>query len=100
CLLPYSSLFPYTTLFRSKSVKFVLSKFVPMRRNGGRLSKDLVADAFVVFNLCETGVLSTPVGAPLAPLVEKIVNRLLNELQEDRSEEHTSELQSQSNLVC
>jgi len=66
-----------------KSVKFVLSKFVPMRRNGGRFSENLVADAFVVFNLCETGILSTPVGAPLAPLVEKIVNRLLSELQED-----------------
>src|SRR2546430_5624512 len=57
---PRSTLFPYTTLFRSK-----------VRRPP------------------ELGALENPVGRRV----------ILPEL-EHRSEEHTSELQSQSNLVC
>src|SRR2546430_16102517 len=56
---PRSTLFPYTTLFRSK----LLARFYDPRE--GRITIDGVDEA-------------TPV----------------------RSEEHTSELQSQSNLVC
>src|SRR5688572_32344539 len=59
---PRSTLFPYTTLFRS-----IPPDLVRARRRGGRL--ELVA-------------LKGP------------------SLVEARSEEHTSELQSQSNLVC
>src|SRR2546430_15695212 len=65
---PRSTLFPYTTLFRSTSLK------PPLRWNqfGGS------------------------VGGPLRK------NKLFGffDYQGTRSEEHTSELQSQSNLVC
>src|SRR2546430_11529480 len=59
---PRSTLFPYTTLFRSTQLPSHLSS-------------------------------ATAVTISLGDLEEKIAQR-------DRSEEHTSELQSQSNLVC
>src|SRR2546430_4003209 len=57
---PRSTLFPYTTLFRSDE---------------GREGREILGDRL-----------------PVADDREDVV--------EDRSEEHTSELQSQSNLVC
>src|SRR2546430_9865020 len=73
---PRSTLFPYTTLFRSwHGVS---------RRAGGPMGhRTLGADS------CRTGA---GVGAALPASVDRP--------QRDRSEEHTSELQSQSNLVC
>src|SRR5438270_7359813 len=67
---PRSTLFPYTTLFRS----------LPLRRRA--VDQDLVA--------FETGQI-------LAMAGQSRIDRLVIGL---RSEEHTSELQSQSNLVC
>src|SRR2546430_9727578 len=64
---PRSTLFPYTTLFRS---------------NRGLLEGDDLAARRAAFL------------AELRDLVRRL-DRI-----EDRSEEHTSELQSQSNLVC
>src|SRR2546427_7930236 len=82
---PRSTLFPYTTLFRSR--------LLAQRGSGGRafldqgrvLLRGLVhlRDGFA--NLGHAGAL---LGAGRADLAH------------DRSEEHTSELQSQSNLVC
>src|SRR2546427_8405224 len=68
---PRSTLFPYTTLFRSIAV-LTKAAFVPAPDNKDKLvvHKDLIGQDAVV-------------------LAEKA-----------RSEEHTSELQSQSNLVC
>src|SRR2546427_3626925 len=63
---PRSTLFPYTTLFRSAW----------MRRSGGRAM----------------------IRASLPSLAEQ--RRYWDERWDRRSEEHTSELQSQSNLVC
>src|SRR2546430_13422509 len=63
---PRSTLFPYTTLFRSRMMK------VPSR-SSVRANHVSLPEALPTNSLCET--LS-------------------------RSEEHTSELQSQSNLVC
>src|SRR2546430_7436270 len=65
---PRSTLFPYTTLFRSL----------------------LESDAVGAAHLCE------PRAIP--PFLLELAVRL--DGAEDRSEEHTSELQSQSNLVC
>src|SRR2546430_8195202 len=62
---PRSTLFPYTTLFRSARRYGVQEHLDPGRRNG-----DVALDP-----AARSGV-------------------------EPRSEEHTSELQSQSNLVC
>src|SRR2546427_7549851 len=71
---PRSTLFPYTTLFRSKFAGF-------------------------------GGAKESPHSATLRPSMSwrllkyaSIVRRSLS--REPRSEEHTSELQSQSNLVC
>src|SRR2546430_12319937 len=76
---PRSTLFPYTTLFRSlypSSARKIHSGLEPGRqRNGG------------------TGFAKAPVpGAP--------ANRHFALKGTKRSEEHTSELQSQSNIVC
>src|SRR5438270_13766300 len=64
---PRSTLFPYTTLFRS----------LRLQVGGG------VRTAAEVGGLLDAGV-----------------GRALERCAADRSEEHTSELQSQSNLVC
>src|SRR2546430_4929488 len=66
---PRSTLFPYTTLFRSPEKRFVVnySSWISPGLFGGGFSD---------------------------------VTALSHEIAETRSEEHTSELQSQSNLVC
>src|SRR2546430_5387573 len=78
---PRSTLFPYTTLFRSRqgmtSQQISFDVFLSYRRDGG--------DAQALF------------------IREKLVQRGLRvflDVTDLRSEEHTSELQSQSNLVC
>src|SRR5690606_41703489 len=72
---PRSTLFPYTTLFRS-----------PVR---------------LVPAGCQEDHPHVPGLLPLAQLGENIVAGEAGEHQvEDRSEEHTSELQSRENLVC
>src|SRR5438270_6442144 len=74
---PRSTLFPYTTLFRSD------------RRS---LSKELESTKkfleLVVDNI------------PVALIVEQVKDGRYLLDDQGRSEEHTSELQSQSNLVC
>src|SRR2546427_7691237 len=70
---PRSTLFPYTTLFRSD---------MP------------VLDG--VASLCIAGVLA----ATAFLLARETKGLLVGEPAHPRSEEHTSELQSQSNLVC
>src|SRR2546421_7241824 len=77
---PRSTLFPYTTLFRSRRVG-------PPTTHGDELATarrmiDQHAVAAVVHGVSEHGV----VAGALLPQV--------------RSEEHTSELQSRSDLVC
>src|SRR5688572_32071131 len=71
---PRSTLFPYTTLFRS------------------RAGSDLERDPRLVQPNVERGVFAKDTGVRVAGL-ELFLETL-------RSEEHTSELQSQSNLVC
>src|SRR3989475_8476915 len=74
---PRSTLFPYTTLFRSL--------FQPLEESDGRADKvELLAELVLK-----------------EPLVAKVQSAgLVGEEHKGRSEEHTSELQSQSNLVC
>src|SRR2546430_9055940 len=76
---PRSTLFPYTTLFRSASFERVVS---------GEFDQ-LPEQAFYM-----QGGIDDVVDSALH------VKCLLGQLIELRSEEHTSELQSQSNLVC
>src|SRR2546430_5428750 len=67
---PRSTLFPYTTLFRS-TIQVSIAHAYP----GTELHDYLVRNDF-------------------------LTDRPLSDAQGHRSEEHTSELQSQSNLVC
>src|SRR5438093_3614629 len=88
-LLPRSSLFPYTTLFRSRPALKVNAGFVfayavsTFARPTGSLVKASEVMPFRPFRICSDGVPS-----------EQILKGL------KRSEEHTSELQSLTNLVC
>src|SRR5256885_9634723 len=77
---PRSTLFPYTTLFRS-TLPDVPPHLSPDRDNRSRASDDV-------------GGLRVPIPARRAEWKE------LRCMGEIRSEEHTSELQSPCNLVC
>src|SRR5689334_23974272 len=77
---PRSTLFPYTTLFRSPS---------PPQRLGERGS-----GAHALFAGLETGPSPLSAPHPLGGCREALPGR------PRRSEEHTSELQSQFHLVC
>src|SRR2546430_11561444 len=81
---PRSTLFPYTTLFRSFERLGHLK--TNLQRNAWRL-----------------GLFGFELQAredKLLPAAERRHNRRHYEEGHERSEEHTSELQSQSNLVC
>src|SRR3712207_8717949 len=94
---PRSTLFPYTTLFRSES--------------HGLTQRELAAEAGVgevTVARMETGASVTPptarkiavaLGVAVADLLERPPVPLA-EGSEERSEEHTSELQSRQYLVC
>src|SRR2546426_3591371 len=75
---PRSTLFPYTTLFRSRRD---ISHFNPKALPPNTAARDTMHAA-------------TRSGAELALL------EVAEELAAERSEEHTSELQSPCNLVC
>src|SRR5690606_40632133 len=99
-VLPRSTLFPYTTLFRSG---------LEMSQNSLRLSwtreevdeklnhimNDIHA-ACVKYGKREDGYIDYVKGANVAGFV-KVADAML---AQGRSEEHTSELQSRENLVC
>src|SRR2546430_13379625 len=71
---PRSTLFPYTTLFRSRSMEIAMS---------GMNAENTARKTW-----CIQFWEHARIASPCRPLLEP------------RSEEHTSELQSQSNLVC
>src|SRR5688572_32724179 len=70
---PRSTLFPYTTLFRSSTSRFAAAKSTPSWAKTARENPPSSR--------------SSPASTPATAATS-------------RSEEHTSELQSQSNLVC
>src|SRR2546422_2441432 len=80
---PRSTLFPYTTLFRSKADLF-------WRRDGS-------GDTYVWFMNGLAIASSTP-GFAVADPNWKVEG--VGDFNGDRSEEHTSELQSRLHLVC
>src|SRR5256885_15660760 len=78
---PRSTLFPYTTLFRSRSYQVGRTEFLTLLSvEDARYRAELEAAAVAADYL--------------AQLV------MLRQLTAERSEEHTSELQSPCNLVC
>src|SRR2546430_12597087 len=78
---PRSTLFPYTTLFRSAG------------NHGG-------VRAFGILTRPEDVEIAEADGRHSVAAVEDVRVELIQIFQRLRSEEHTSELQSQSNLVC
>src|SRR2546430_10512602 len=89
-LPPRSTLFPYTTLFRSTgdSIQEALDSIGSANKPGpdGRRPIRIHAIGF-------------PEGPDMPPFTNIRFSALMRLICE-RSEEHTSELQSQSNLVC
>src|SRR2546430_13356191 len=88
---PRSTLFPYTTLFRSRM------------RTLQRTGDIALADFLDLRSLCGHRPVFTLkiVGRLARPDAEHLVDRFEEHfVAVERSEEHTSELQSQSNLVC
>src|SRR2546427_7769651 len=83
---PRSTLFPYTTLFRSvvdQRADVAVARLVGTAVRG----EDAVVAGLAVLRL--EGVAA-----------QVVAEHQLQQVLEHRSEEHTSELQSQSNLVC
>src|SRR5688572_31111616 len=76
---PRSTLFPYTTLFRSNpwmnNLPVIIDNVVPVKGNNQWLLKDEQGNGVLIYHGFQNS-------------------------WKLRSEEHTSELQSQSNLVC
>src|SRR2546430_11402510 len=89
---PRSTLFPYTTLFRSGLVDLTSEVAEVVERSG-------VATGLATIFIQHTSA-SLVVQENADPTVLKDLERWLAELAPERSEEHTSELQSQSKLVC
>src|SRR2546427_12029394 len=95
---PRSTLFPYTTLFRSRHAPD-RPRFIFGHSLGGAIAIDLARSV-----QDEAGVMVEATFTSIPDVVRSFrwgwlpVGPLIT--QRFRSEEHTSELQSQSNLVC
>src|SRR3712207_9330609 len=95
---PRSTLFPYTTLFRSPGLVMTVTP-------GSRQILDSIAQAGVYSDLVRAGArMLEPacgpcVGMGQAPPSDSVSVRTFNR-NFPRSEEHTSELQSRQYLVC
>src|SRR3712207_7079702 len=82
---PRSTLFPYTTLFRSHS--FFAGRVTPTGRGGLPGDPVPVATEFVTGSITSEFIIPEPA-------------RVAGGITTERSEEHTSELQSRQYLVC
>src|SRR5688572_31344117 len=87
---PRSTLFPYTTLFRSLGVAARYENFSDF---GSTTNWKLTGRYSPMKQLIFRAAASTGFRAPS-------LNQSYFSAEDQRSEEHTSELQSQSNLVC
>src|SRR2546430_15792922 len=95
---PRSTLFPYTTLFRSTPWVTVTGKYYQggdLRFPFGGQLNDVFNDLNGAVTIPTTGATAVPGLVPVLALDSRPVLFGCT-----RSEEHTSELQSQSNLVC
>src|SRR2546430_14367202 len=95
---PRSTLFPYTTLFRSGFAHEALEEMLRQHRNVAPvLTQRRHADLHDLQPKEQV--------APERPVADALFQLFIRRgddtnIDLDRSEEHTSELQSQSNLVC
>src|SRR5205085_11086251 len=92
---PHSTLFPYTTLFRSNGVRLFLFATIREIMPQTRLDKKIRTRAGIVVVSMFVAALA---GAAIC--IAAVQRHSIGLWIEVRSEEHTSELQSQSNLVC
>src|SRR5688572_31517131 len=92
---PRSTLFPYTTLFRSGIDQFTV--IIHLRLPVAEWKRQQV----ITCCLCFTDHAGKELIENMIDLVGRGLHpRITNHVAALRSEEHTSELQSQSNLVC
>src|SRR5690606_41612764 len=97
---PRSSLFPYTTLFRSRRCAEIAEKYADQEPIFG------IEQEYTFFK--DGRPYGFPFGGFPAPQggyycgvgADEVYGRDVVEAHLDRSEEHTSELQSRENLVC
>src|SRR5256885_11637840 len=89
---PRSTLFPYTTLFRSQRLRTSLGDVTIVDLAGLPNNADPARDGRIVAAMVTT--------ANSTLFFKMRGNADLTEAQKGRSEEHTSELQSPCNLVC
>src|SRR3712207_8444037 len=88
---PRSTLFPYTTLFRSNPAEHLVFRTYLKRYAGGRFDiPALIPQVYLHYDPLSRRAR----GANGSPLARQRMDFLL------RSEEHTSELQSRQYLVC
>src|SRR5688572_32735565 len=94
---PCSSFFPYTTLFRSAVVQGVDLRKVQEKIDDQRAQANLPQPS-----LQDVAAARALKARDLELREQELRNQLnlIRQEQSKRSEEHTSELQSQSNLVC
>src|SRR3989475_11702840 len=95
---PRSTLFPYTTLFRSTTTGSGSLGWT--RGTRGQLALDFDADSLNVLDPLVRWLAGGAPDAPADPGGEVEGTAPLAGSAHVRSEEHTSELQSQSNIVC
>src|SRR5437016_9383106 len=90
---PISTLFPYTTLFRSKvAPKSVSGRVVNMRMTEGVTEREGREPPW--------GTAKSTSAPSLRPIQLRCISLIGSGQSTERSEEHTSELQSLTNLVC
>src|SRR5687768_18194733 len=88
---PRSTLFPYTTLFRSEGD---MNDVIAGRQH------DIGRRATILAQHLEGAALVRPVGEDAPDETAIDVRQILAVARRQRSEEHTSELQSRLHLVC
>src|SRR5690606_41068957 len=96
-LPPKSTLFPYTTLFRSTGIaQPTISRWMDTKM------KVILPNFYYLYITAKFFKVTMEELTGLKPLrgVEKIIESESTRKTEVRSEEHTSELQSRENLVC
>src|SRR2546430_8228976 len=92
---PRSTLFPYTTLFRSRRTVSCAGIWLVRWWNRAGTSTNCVPPPSVSKKFSSSSLASSP-----RPRGKNQRQRERENEKHLRSEEHTSELQSQSNLVC
>src|SRR3712207_7674866 len=92
---PRSTLFPYTTLFRSRNAKFDIERIDAIERE---VKHDVIAFLTHLGEFVGPSARFVHQGMTSSDVLDTCLNVQLTRAA--RSEEHTSELQSRQYLVC